>query len=81
MRHFHSRIFTSASRRQAAFTLVELIAVMIIMGLLGGVVTIGINSQVQKAKKRTAMTQISQFGQPRSFTRSVAHFWRAESPS
>ncbi len=63
MRKIRRNMFNEMIRRSSGFTLVELIAVMIIMGLLGGVVTIGINAQVQKAKKRTAMTQISQFGQ------------------
>ncbi|HLG20183.1 MAG TPA: type II secretion system major pseudopilin GspG [Bdellovibrionota bacterium] len=53
----------AVSRREAGFTLVELIAVMVILGLLAGIVTLGINAQVQKARVRTAITQISQLGQ------------------
>lgn len=48
---------------ERGFTLVELIAVMIILGLLAGGVAIGINAQVERARKRAAQTQIATFDQ------------------
>ena len=49
--------------RTTGFTLIELMAVMVILGLLAGVVTIGITKQVQKAKEKTTVTQIAQLEQ------------------
>ncbi len=44
---------------QGGFTLVELIAVIIILGLLGGVVTLGINKAVGKSRIQATRTQLS----------------------
>ena len=47
--------------RQAGFTLIELLVVMVIMGLLVALVGPNLLSQVDKAKPKTARTQIENF--------------------
>jgi len=47
--------------RQAGFTLIELLVVMVIMGLLVALVAPNLLSQVDKAKPKTARTQIENF--------------------
>jgi general secretion pathway protein G len=47
-------------RRRAAFTLIEIMAVVLIMGLLMGIVGTVVFSQVDKARVTTATTQIRQ---------------------
>jgi general secretion pathway protein G len=49
---------TPRSRRQAAFTLIEIMAVVLIIGLLGGIVGAVVFGQVDKARVSTAKTQI-----------------------
>ena len=47
--------------RQAGFTLIELLVVMVIMGLLVALVGPNLLGQVDKAKPKTARTQIANF--------------------
>ena len=47
--------------RQAGFTLIELLVVMVIMGLLVALVGPNLLSQVDKARPKTARTQIANF--------------------
>jgi len=48
------------ARRRGAFTLIEIMAVVLIMGLLMGIVGTVVFSQVDKARVTTATTQIRQ---------------------
>lgn len=48
------------SRRDAAFTLIEIMAVVLIIGLLGGIVGAAIFGQIDRARVTTAKTQIKQ---------------------
>ena len=48
------------SRRDAAFTLIEIMAVVLIIGLLGGIVGAAIFGQIDRARVTTARTQIKQ---------------------
>ena len=52
--------FPQARRRQAAFTLIEIMAVVIIMGLLMGVVGVTVFSRVDDARIATTKMQIKQ---------------------
>lgn len=45
------------------FTLIEIMAVVVIIGLIGGVVVGAVVSKVSDAKKKTAKTQIGALGQ------------------
>jgi len=47
-------------RRDAAFTLIEIMAVVLIIGLLGGIVGAAIFGQIDRARVTTARTQIKQ---------------------
>lgn len=47
-------------RRRAAFTLIEIMAVVLIIGLLGGIVGAAIFGQIDRARVTTAQTQIKQ---------------------
>lgn len=47
-------------RRERGFTLIEIMAVVLIIGLLGGVVGAVVFSQIDKARVTTARTQIKQ---------------------
>ena len=47
-------------RRDAAFTLIEIMAVVLIIGLLGGIVGAAIFGQIDRARVTTAKTQIKQ---------------------
>ena len=49
-------------RRQAGFTLIELLVVIIILGLLSALVAPKFFGKVDKAKLKTAKTQIELFG-------------------
>ena len=47
-------------RRAAGFTLIEIMAVVLIIGLLGGIVGAAIFGQIDRARVTTARTQIKQ---------------------
>lgn len=49
-----------AERCRAGFTLIEIMAVVLIMGFLAGIVGVAVFSQVDKARVTTAETQIKQ---------------------
>ena len=49
-------------KKVAGFTLVELVAVMVIIGLLVGMVSVGILRRVEKARIQATQAQISNFG-------------------
>jgi general secretion pathway protein G len=53
--------------RRAGFTLIEIMAVVMIMGLLMGMVAYGVNSQVQNARIGAAKTQIVRLEQALEF--------------
>jgi general secretion pathway protein G len=57
------------SRRSAGFTLIEIMAVVIIMGLLMGLVGVSVFSQVDKARVVTARAKISQLENALEFYR------------
>ena len=50
----------SRRRRQAAFTLIEIMAVVLIMGFLAGIVGVAVVAQIDKARVTTTRTQIKQ---------------------
>ncbi len=56
-------------RRSAGFTLIEIMAVVLIIGLLGGIVGAVVFSQVDKARVNTARTQIKQLESALEFYR------------
>jgi len=56
-------------RRTGAFTLIEIMAVVLIIGLLGGIVGAVVFSQVDKARVNTAKTQIKQLESALEFYR------------
>lgn len=51
------------SRRNSAFTLVEILAVTLLMAGLVGMAALGISSNVKKGKMRTAKAQVGTFEQ------------------
>lgn len=54
-------------RRQRAFTLIEIMAVVIIMGLLAGIVGVAIFGQLDTARVNTTRTQMKQLEAALSF--------------
>ncbi len=56
-------------RRGAGFTLIEIMAVVLIIGLLGGIVGVAIFGQVDTARVNTARTQIKQLESALEFYR------------
>ena len=58
-----------AGRRRAGFTLIEIMAVVLIMGLLMGLVGVSVFSQVDKARAVTTRAQISQLENALEFFR------------
>jgi general secretion pathway protein G len=59
----------AADRRRQGFTLIEIMAVVIIMGLLMGIVGVTVFSQVDKARVATARIQIKQIESALEFYR------------
>ncbi|MBW2229644.1 MAG: type II secretion system major pseudopilin GspG [Deltaproteobacteria bacterium] len=59
----------AAIRRNRGFTLIEIMAVVLIMGLLMAVVGVNIKGQIDKAKLTTAKAQISQLENALEFYR------------
>jgi general secretion pathway protein G len=57
------------TRRSAGFTLIEIMAVVLIIGLLGGIVGVVIFGQVDQARVTTARTQIKQIESALEFYR------------
>ena len=55
------------ARQSAGFTLIEIMAVVLIMALLMTVVGVNINSQIQKARQSTARAKIVQLEQALEF--------------
>jgi general secretion pathway protein G len=55
---FHPSSATSDLRTQAGFTLIEIMAVVLIMGLLMGFVGVNVFSSVQRARSESASAQI-----------------------
>ncbi|HEB91351.1 MAG TPA: type II secretion system protein GspG [Deltaproteobacteria bacterium] len=53
--------------RQAGFTLIEIMAVVVIMGMLMATLAVGINGQIQKARVNTARTKIVRIEQALEF--------------
>jgi len=49
-----------AQRRRRGFTLIEIMAVVIIMGLLAGIVGVAIFGQLDTARQKTTLTQMKQ---------------------
>jgi len=49
-----------ASRREDGFTLIEIMAVVLIMGFLAGIVGVAVVAQIDKARVTTTRTQIKQ---------------------
>ncbi len=58
-----------AGRRRAGFTLIEIMAVVLIMGLLMGLVGVSVFSQVDKARAVTTRAQITQLENALEFYR------------
>jgi general secretion pathway protein G len=57
----------SCSQRRAGFTLIEIMAVVVIMGMLMTVLAVGISGQLDKARMSTARAQISRIEQALDF--------------
>ncbi len=55
------------SPRRAGFTLIEIMAVVVIMGMLMTVLAVGISGQLDKARMSTARVQISRIEQALDF--------------
>ncbi len=68
MREFSSEENTRA-RRRGGFTLIEIMAVVLIMGLLMSVIGVSIKSQIDKARLATARAQITQLESALEFFR------------
>jgi len=56
-----------ASRRRRGFTLIEIMAVVVIMGMLMATLAIGITGQIDKARVNNARTQITRIEQALEF--------------
>ena len=56
-----------AARRAAGFTLIEIMAVVLIMGLLAGIVGVAIFNQIDKARVTSTQTQIKALEQALAF--------------
>lgn len=51
---------SDATRRRAGFTLIEIMAVVVIIGLLAGIVGVAVFGQLDKARVNTTQAQIKQ---------------------
>ena len=58
---------SNASRRRDGFTLIEIMAVVVIMGMLMATLAIGITGQIDKARVNNAKTQITRIEQALEF--------------
>jgi general secretion pathway protein G len=56
-----------SSVRRAGFTLIEIMAVVVIMGMLMTVLAVGVNGQIQKARIASAGAQINRLEQALDF--------------
>jgi general secretion pathway protein G len=56
-----------SSRRQAGFTLIEIMAVVVIMGMLMATLAVGISGQIDKARVSTTKTKITRLEQALEF--------------
>ena len=57
----------AAARRRRGFTLIEIMAVVVIMGMLMATLAIGITGQIDKARMNNAKAQISRIDQALQF--------------
>lgn len=57
----------AATKRRSGFTLIEIMAVVVIMGLLMTVLAVGVNGQIVKARISAAQTQIARIEQALDF--------------
>jgi len=65
----------TAARREAGFTLIELMVVLVILGLLAGLVGPRLFGRVDSSKVQTAETQIKMFrGALQAYRLDVGHF-------
>jgi general secretion pathway protein G len=77
-----TRLITQAGarRRQAGFTLVELLLVLVILGILAGIVLPKFGGRTEQARVTAAQTQISTFSTAISgFEIDVGHYPRGKS--
>ncbi len=58
-----------ASRRERGFTLIEIMAVVVIMGMLMATLAVGISGQLRNAEKKNAELQINRLEQALEFYR------------
>ncbi len=58
---------TASSNRQGGFTLIEIMAVVVIMGMLMTVLAVGVNGRIQVARKASTRAQISRIEQALDF--------------
>jgi general secretion pathway protein G len=58
-----SQLSCRGARRQAGMTLLELLVVLVILGIVGGIFASNIIGQGEKGKTKAAKVQIEQFGQ------------------
>ena len=58
---------TPRARQRAGFTLIEIMAVVVIMGMLMTVLAVGVSGQIEKARIQSARAQISRIEQALDF--------------
>lgn len=64
-----SRDVSRAARRRQGFTLIEIMAVVVIMGMLMAALAVGITGQITRAEISTAQTQVTRIEQALEFYR------------